>query len=59
MLFLLPVLAHACPLCQGGGTTKDTVTAYKGITALLALIPIIGGSALFYWLYVKYKNNGE
>jgi hypothetical protein len=55
-MFLLPVLADACPLCQAGAT-KKTQKAYEETTALLALIPILGGGGITYWLYSMVKKN--
>jgi hypothetical protein len=56
LLLLVAQAAWACPLCQGGGNTPDTVTAYKGITLFLALLPVGGGGLLFYWIYRKYRD---
>ena len=55
ILILLPAIAGACPLCQGGASEK-TAIAYKGITLFLALMPIIGGGGIFYWIYCKNKT---
>lgn len=50
------VCVDACPLCQGGqGISKDTITAYKGVTLFLALLPIIGSAGIFYWIYKRKK----
>ncbi len=51
-----PFIIKACPLCQGGGTSPETIRAYKGITLLLALLPVLGGGILFYWIYTKIKK---
>ncbi len=53
--FLLPFLSEACPMCQGG-TSKDTIFAYKGITLFLALLPVLGGGGIFYWIYLRSKK---
>ena len=48
--------AAACPLCQSGdGYTQETISAYKGITLLLALLPIIGAGGIFTWIYRRQK----
>lgn len=57
-IFLLPLMVGACPMCQGG-PSKDTVLAYKGITLFLALLPILGGGGIFYWIYLRSKNLKE
>ncbi len=54
-LWILPVVTEACPLCQAGAT-KKTQKAYEETTALLALLPILGGGGIFYWLYSKNKH---
>lgn len=53
-LVLFPVFAGACPMCQGG-TSKNMLSAYRIITLLLALLPILGGTGIFYWIYLKNK----
>jgi len=54
LFLLLPELGVACPLCQGGQSiSKKTIFAYKAVTAFLALLPIIGCSSIFYWIYRK------
>lgn len=58
VIFLVPVIAHACPMCQGG-PSKDTIFAYKGITLFLALLPIVGAGGIFYWIYLRSKNIKE
>lgn len=56
-LALFPQLGTACPLCQGGqGVSEKTIFAYKGITLLLALLPVVGCSAIFYWINLKTKQ---
>lgn len=57
-IFLIPLVGSACPMCQGG-PTKDTILAYKGITLFLALLPILGGGGIFYWIYLRSKNIKE
>lgn len=53
----LPDILTACPLCQsGGGISPQTVSAYKGITLFLAVLPIAGASGVFYWIYTKNKK---
>jgi hypothetical protein len=52
----LPALSDACPLCQAGAT-KRTNKAYTEVTAFLALLPIIGGGGIFYWLHAKSKKS--
>lgn len=54
-LVALPLLADACPMCQGD-TKGRTVKAYKGITLALALMPIAGSAGISYWIYNKYKQ---
>ncbi|MBX7153655.1 MAG: hypothetical protein U0Y96_06080 [Candidatus Kapaibacterium sp.] len=58
MAFVLhPEVLTACPLCQGGqGVSQQTIAAYKGITLLLALLPVVGAGGIFYWIYNKYKR---
>lgn len=53
---VFPAIANACPLCQGGGTTKDTITVYKGITLFLALLPILGAGGIFWWIKRQYNR---
>jgi hypothetical protein len=55
-LFVLPAFVKACPMCQAGAT-KKTQTAYEETTAILALIPILGGGGISYWFYSKVKKN--
>lgn len=57
-ILAFPEITDACPMCQPG-FTKDQVSAYKGITLLLALLPIVGGTALFLWIFKKYKGAGS
>lgn len=45
----------ACPMCQGK-SEGDVITAYKAITAFLALLPILGGIGIFYWIF---KRNSQ
>lgn len=54
-IYFLPVASNACPLCQAGAT-KRTNKAYKEVTAFLALLPIIGGGGIFYWLRSGSKD---
>lgn len=54
-LLALPYFANACPMCQGD-TKGRTVKAYKGITLMLALMPIVGSAGISYWIYNKYKQ---
>ena len=56
-IFSLPLVAPACPLCQGGqGYSNDSIFAYKAMTLFLALLPILGCGGIFYWIYCKYKR---
>lgn len=57
-LFLVPEFSGACPLCEGGAKA-ETRTAYRGITLLLALMPVLGCIGIFRWLYLKQKNFKE
>lgn len=53
----LPYVADACPLCQGGqGYTKETIVAYKSVTAVLALLPMLMTVGIFRWIFKKRKN---
>ncbi len=46
----------ACPLCQGGqGLSENTISAYKGITLLLALMPLVGSASIFYWIHRRQR----
>jgi hypothetical protein len=54
----LPILGSACPMCQAGAT-KRTQKAYLQTTAILALIPLLGGGSIFYWFYSKGKKLNE
>ena len=54
-IYLSPVFSSACPLCQAGAT-KRTQKAYEETTAILALLPIVGGGGIFYWLYSRSKK---
>jgi len=54
-IYLAPILSSACPLCQAGAT-KRTQKAYEETTAILALLPIVGGGGIFYWLYSRSKK---
>ncbi|GAB1430651.1 hypothetical protein MASR2M18_14840 [Ignavibacteria bacterium] len=60
---LWPDAIMACPLCQSdGGVSPQTVSAYKGITLFLAVLPLAGAGGVFYWIYVKnkrFENNGH
>lgn len=55
LVFLAPQVVQACSVCRSGFEDNE-VEAYLQITALLAFLPIIGGCALGYWIYKKYKN---
>jgi len=55
-MFVLPVFIDACPLCQAGAT-KKTQKAYEETTAILALIPILGGGGISYWFISKARKN--
>ena len=55
-IFVLPNLVNACPLCQAGAT-KKTQKAYEETTAILALIPILGGGGISYWFISKARKN--
>lgn len=56
-LFLSCRLLSACPLCQGGdGISLETIHAYKSVTLFLALLPILGGAGIFYWIYKRYQQ---
>ncbi len=58
LLIAIPVIAQACPFCQGNGAgSKKVVYAYKSITAFLAILPIGGMSGILYWLKTKNKQN--
>ena len=57
-VFILHVTASACPLCQAGAT-KRTQKAYEQTTALLALLPILAGGGIGFWLYNKTKHSGQ
>lgn len=60
VILLSPSIADACTMCQGAsGYSKATVNAYRGITLLLAFLPILGGGGLFYWIYKRYKKLEE
>lgn len=48
VLLLFPFSADACPMCQGG-TTGGTISAYRGTTVFLVLLPFITG-----WLIFRY-----
>ena len=39
-LIAFPISAEACPMCQGG-TSGGTITAYRGTTIFLVLLPFI------------------
>lgn len=56
LILFIPELC-GCPLCQGGdGIKKETITAYKQVTAFLAGLPVLGGIGLFYWIFKKTKE---
>ena len=57
-LWTAPAITNACPLCQAGAT-KKTQKAYEQTTALLALIPLIGGGGIFYWMYSRSKKRNS
>jgi hypothetical protein len=58
ILFIaIPFFADACPLCQGGqGYTKETIIAYKWVTAFLALLPMLMAFGIFRWIFKNRKN---
>lgn len=55
MLFaVVPFIADACPLCQGGGGySQATLTSYKVITGFLASLPMVMGGGIFWWIKKK------
>jgi hypothetical protein len=55
---IFPLLSNACPMCQGG-PSENTIMAYKCITLFLALMPIVGGGGIFYWIYLRTKKLNE
>ena len=55
LLFAIPAIADACPMCQGPGS-EETVSAYKKVTLFLAALPIFGAFGIFYWLYSRSKK---
>jgi hypothetical protein len=57
ILLAFPVVADACPLCQGGGgSSQKTIIAYKNTTLFLALLPLVTCGGIFYWIYRRYKR---
>lgn len=57
-LLLYPMLSSACSMCQSGYTAGQ-VTAYKQITLLLAVTPVLGGIFIFRWIYKKSQITSE
>lgn len=55
LALLVTASVMACPMCQGK-SEGNVITAYKAVTAFLALLPIIGGCSIFYWIF---KRNRE
>ncbi|MCP4125319.1 MAG: hypothetical protein GY751_26600 [Bacteroidetes bacterium] len=53
VLLCFTTVSEACGVCSGSYTHEEVV-AYRVITLLLTLVPIIGLSVLFYWVYKKY-----
>lgn len=48
LLLAFPLVAGACPMCQGG-TTGGSILANRGTTIFLVLLPFLTG-----WLIYRY-----
>lgn len=55
LALLITTSIMACPMCQGEAK-ENTAVAYKAVTAFLALLPIIGGCSIFYWIFKKNRE---
>lgn len=55
LALLITTVIWACPMCQGK-SEGDVITAYKAVTAFLALLPIVGGILIFRWIFRSKKE---
>ncbi len=55
VILIIPSLANACPMCQGG-PSEDTITAYKVVTLMLTSLPLLLGGGIFWWVRKQRKG---
>jgi hypothetical protein len=53
LIWLLPDVAHACPMCFGGNNQNQNAFLYGSL--FLMIVPVVSIGSLLYWAYRRTR----